>query len=356
MNRNFAGFHRAVLGCLTAAGLISCEATDTTGTLSTTDSPLAAVEGAQAGIGELKAQAEACLDTFALCVADEGETCRDELRACTPKPPKLEKLKGAMDKCKAGKAPPALTDDELAGTDSESPHPGGTDVATGEPANKPGQGGHPKCPPPPEGADAEAAADGSAPPPCPPPPPADGSTDTAGMDGAAPPADGQKPPKGPPPGGGPEGDDTDGTMTDGDVPPEGGPEGGHKGGKGGKGECGKIAKAEKKAEAKCDHHHDVVKVCIDDLELCVTDGGLPAECAATAKECLTAAAEARFATMCGEKLAACTADATSTEECDQIATKCAEGPKAPSPLPLDDSGSVDEAASGSTDESASAAL
>lgn len=295
MTRNFASFSRSVLRSFIAAGLMAgCTATGELAPMGENETALAAIEAAQDGLGELEEQAGGCLDGFATCVAEGGDDCHEALKACAPKPPKLEKLKEAVKACKAGEAPPEMSTEELAGTD---------DAAAG----KPGGGKPPKQGPPPEGEYA------------PPPPP----------QGEAP--EGEDAP--PPP---PEGELPEGEMPEGDDAAEGGPGGGPV-----KPGCGKIMKAAGKAKAKCDHHHEVVKVCIDDLETCVTDGGVPADCATEARDCLKSAAAAAFAKKCEEKLAHCEASDAPAELCEKIAAHCAEGPKAP-PAPGADGEPVTE--------------
>ncbi|MBT9555889.1 MAG: hypothetical protein IV100_07670 [Myxococcales bacterium] len=273
--RNFASFSRSflrsVLGSVTAAGLMAgCTATGELAPVDENETALAAIEAAQEGLGELEEQAGGCLEGFATCIADGGDDCHEALKACAPKPPKLEKLKEAVKACKAGEAPPEMSTEELAGADEPA-------------AGKPGGGKPPKQGPPPEGEDA------------PPPPPEGGAPDEAPSMGDAPDGDG-----------------------------EGGPKGGAF-----KAGCGKIMKAAGKAKAKCEHHHEVVKACIDDLVLCVTDGGAPADCATDARDCLKSAAEAAFAKKCEEKLAQCEENGAPAELCEKIANHCAEGPKAP---------------------------
>jgi hypothetical protein len=265
--------------------MAGCTATGDLAPVDENETALAAIEAAQEGLGELEEQAGGCLEGFATCVADGGEDCHEALKACAPKPPKLEKLKEAVKACKAGEAPPEMSTEELAGAD---------DAAAG----KPGGGKPPKKGPPPEGEDA------------PPPPP-------EGEDAPPPP---------------PEGEAPEGEMPEGAPPMGEAPEGdGEGGGKGGalKAGCGKIMKAAGKAKAKCDHHHEVVKACIDDLELCVTDGGVPSDCANDARDCLKSAAEAAFAKKCEEKLAHCEEGDAPADACEKIAAHCAEGPKAP---------------------------
>ncbi len=300
MTRNFASFSRSILRSFIAAGLMAgCSATGELAPVSETESALAAVVAAQEGLGELEEQGGGCLEDFAACVADGGEDCHDALKACAPKPPKLEKLKEAVKACKAGEAPPAMSTDELAGSD-------------GEAAGKPGGGKPPKNGPPTEGAPESGDA--------PPPPP-------EGGDAPPPPPEGGDAPPPPPEGG--DAPPTAGELPEGELPDDAGPNGGPM-----KAGCGKIMKAAGKAKAKCEHHQEVVKACIDDLDACVTDGGVPADCATEARDCLKSSAEAAFAKKCEEKLAHCEESDAPAELCEKIAAHCAEGPKAP-PAPGD---------------------